>query len=202
MKKIISLCVALLAMAIATPGFEAHAASKAAEKSAKTQAKKLTKEGWESIDDNTIEYGFIMIQEKKEAGLISFVGEAYDSKKASVAKQHARQDVKNQLAENGKTMIDARIKQELGDTKGDEYDNLMSAYDQKIKQALEAGVIGSPILTLVNNTQGNTQYRCYYMIDPNKLNDAYKSALNQAADEAGLRTKLGNEITNFIKSEE
>lgn len=201
MKRIISVCLALIAL-VGMSAFDANAISKEAKKSAQQMAKKMEKEHWESTNNKTLEYGFVLLAEKEDAGLEQYVGESYDSKKASVAKSHARQDVKNQLAENGKTMIDARIKEELGDVKGGEYDNLMTAYDQKIKQALEAGVLGTPVLTIVNNSQGNPHYRCYYMIDPAKLSDAYKQSLQEAANEAGLRTKLGNEISNFIGADE
>lgn len=198
MNKLFSM-VMMLAMVLAITPMDAQAqASKGDVKAAKTRAKDLKKQKWEYVGGSTLENDLIKLANKENQGYETVIGEGNNCKTPSVAKLKAAQDAAIQLAQTGKSIIKGRIASKIDDINGEEADNIASGFERLMVKELE-GVFTTPAITLRRtNSEGKTDYQCYYSVPSSIIQNARKKALEGAIEEAGLSRQYANSISDFI----
>lgn len=199
MKKLISLAM-LIAMTFAIVPAESYGqAAKADVKAAKSQAKKLEKQGWQTEGATSLENGLVKIAQKEAAGFTLLLGTSYGSQKSNVAKTKARNNAINEFAEYGKSIVKARINTKVDDIDSEEVDNLVSGYERMLVRELD-NLIPLPSLILRRDNNGSVDYQCYYMINEQALRKAQKKAVEEAIEQSGLAAKYGDSISDFVNS--
>ena len=199
MKRLISLAM-LIAMVCAIAPVQTYGqAAKADVKAAKSKAKDLKKQRWETEGATSLENGLVKIAQKEAAGYTLLIGTSYGSQKANVAKTKARNNAINEFAEYGKSIVKARINTKVDDIDGEEADNLVTGYERMVVRELD-NLIPIPSLILRRDNNGSYDYQCYYMINEQALRKAQKKAVEEAIEQSGLAAKYGNSISDFINS--
>lgn len=200
MKKIL-VFVTMIMVALSGTCF---AQTKSQIKDAKKQAKLLQKEGWKSDSHRTLEsllLEFTMLEEENEI----YVGRAEDYDNEKVAKNAARRDALRECVEVANSHFKGIGDELEGKLKTETIDNLTMAATSKFEGKVTAG-FNVKFTIYKENKNGKISCQSFCFINKKKFAEAEKTAIQEAAEEAGLEAKAvgdySKEVTNIINSHE
>lgn len=170
---------------------------KTIEKTAKSLAKKNIKEGWELVESTTMEEAVKEVLIAKKKGCQEIVGTAYGKKDMVVAKTGARNAAINEYVEYSKSMVTARINTDLQDISGQEVSNLIAGYERMVVKEINGEL--RPAYTIYKRNRDKVDVKSYFIVDVDAAAAARERALKQAAEEAELAHKYGEDISKFVR---
>ena len=170
-------------------------------KEAKKQAKRMIKDGWKSESHKSIEVLFLEFYSLEKEYEI-YVGRADDYGFVGVAKNAARLDALRECIEVANTYFKGVGDQLQGKLDSKTIDNLTMAASSEFEGKIADGFQVKFSLSKSQNGSISVQSYCY--INRQKVEEAKKSAIQAAAEQAGIEAiAVGNyskEIQNIINS--
>lgn len=172
---------------------------KSERKAAEARAKELSKQGWMSLESNSLAMVIAEHNAKKRnnPNLYDIPGTAEQVKTTNLGKAKARNSAITEYAEYCGGMLRARITSDLRDVDGAQADNLVSGYERILSKKLGGEI--RPSYYIYKEANGKYDVRGFFFVDEARLEKIQKEAIKEATDESKLAFDYGQGISDFIK---
>lgn len=177
---------------------------KARDKQFKERKKEFSKDGWKITGSaKTIDVALLEYYQKLNANENNYeiVGEVSACHSINVCKQAAFNNAVTEYANSAGSYIKGRITSDanLDQTSGKgEFDNFYAAYERLVQIEVK-GVLQPSFALVKEKSDGNKEYKVFYIIDESSASKARIRAMEAAAKETQLAQEHANKISEFVR---
>jgi len=201
MKKIVTIIVAALFIATTASFAQTQKEIKQVEKDAKKEAKEKEKEGWKLLEPGSLETMAKAHLLKSEYGNMNvIVGTANKKKSINLGKTTARTNAINEYADEEKSIMKGKIKNNIVDLDENQAENLVAGFERRVVMEIE-GQLQLSYTLYKQNKDDSYDVQTIYLVDKEAEAKAKKQAMESALEEADLASKYGEAISKFINEE-
>jgi hypothetical protein len=204
-QKLLLMMIVIIGFSVSTTMAQNKALNKALKKEYKSKIKDLKKGGWELAGSSrSLDVALLLHYQKlNDLNNIELPGEVSSCKSLNICRQAALNNACVYYASLAGSKLKGRVVTDMGinqssEDSSEEFDKMYIAYERLIEKEIK-GEIQESFSIVRTNSNGQKEYRTYFLINEDSATKARIRAWENALRESEVAQKYASKISEWVK---